>query len=97
MSIINSMLTLYTWGVICALLYFLFLIARFYEQKSGRRTFYPAFWASIGLFGVAAIRYLFLTPVVAGDFLADALRLAGGLTLGGFGLFLLKLMVGGRP
>lgn len=96
MSFVNNILTFYTWGGVCILLFFLFSIARFYERKSGRRSFYLSFFVPIILFALAAIRYIFLTPAIVGDFLGDMMRFLGGVILGGFGLFLLKLMTGGR-
>jgi hypothetical protein len=96
MSLVNNILTIYTWGIVCILLFFLFSIARFYEKKSGRRSFYLSFLGPILLFGLAAIRYVFLMPAVVGDVWGDVMRFVGGLMLGGFGYFLLRLMTGGR-
>jgi hypothetical protein len=97
MNIIYGILTVYIWGIICMLLYCTFLIARFYEQKSGRKTYYKAFLAAIGLFALAAIKYA-LTPasIISGDGFGDIIRFLGALITGGFGLYLLKLMVGKR-
>ena len=97
MRLITILLDIYIWGAVCALLFFLFAIARFYQKKSGRRSYYPAFMVSIGLFGLATIRYAFVAPAIAGDNWGDSLRLAASLIFGGFGLFLLKLMIGSRP
>lgn len=96
MTFINIVLMIYTWIAISILLFFLFGIARFYEIKSGRRSFYPAFLVPIVMFGIAAIRYVIIVPTIVGDLWGDATRFVGGLILGGFGLFLLKLMMGGR-
>ena len=96
MNLVNSILTVYTWGVVCILLYFLFAIARFYERKSGRRSFFLAFFAPMALFALAAIRYVFIAPAIVGDVWGDIMRLVGGITLGGFGFFLLRLMIGNR-
>jgi hypothetical protein len=74
----------------------LFSIARFYEEKSGRRSFYAVFLVPMVLFAVAAIRYLWFMPDIVGDFWGDLMRFAGGITLVGIGYFLLKLMIGGR-
>ena len=97
MNVVNSILTIYTWGIVSILLFFLFSIARFYEKKSGRRSYFWAFLVPIVLFALATFRYIYLAPAIAGDFWGDFLRFVGGVTLGGFGFFLLKLMVGGRP
>jgi len=77
-------------------LLFLFFIARFYEEKSGRRSYYSLFLVPFGLFAFAAIKYAFTEPNIVGDFWGDVTRFAGGIVLGGAGFFLLKLMIGGR-
>lgn len=96
MSLVNNILTIYSWGVVCILLFFLFAIARFYEKKSGRHTYYWSFAGPIILFALAAIRYVFLMPDIVGDVLGDLMRFMGGLLLILFGVFLLRLMTGGR-
>ena len=96
MYLITVILDIYTWLVIGILLYFLFAIARFFEKKSGQRSFYPAFWGCIILFGLATIRYVFATPLIVGDLWGDTFRFIGGLVLSGFGLLLLKRMIGGN-
>jgi hypothetical protein len=96
MNFLSGILNIYIWGVVCVLLFFLFAIGRFYEQKSGRRSYYPSFFVPIVLFAIAAVRYTFVTPVIVGDLWGDLLRFMGGLIVGGCGLFLLRLMVGSR-
>ncbi|GAB4416200.1 MAG: hypothetical protein Fur0044_11450 [Anaerolineae bacterium] len=96
MNLVSSILTIYIWAVVCILLFFLFAIGRFYQKKSGRRSYYPSFFVSIALFALAAVRYAFLAPTIVGDLGGDILRFLGGLVVGGFGLFLLRLMIGGR-
>ena len=96
MNLVSGILTIYIWGVVCVLLFFLFAIGRFYQQKSGRRSYYYSFIVPIVLFALAAIRYAFLTPAIIGDLWGDILRFLAGVMVGGFGLFLLRLMIGGR-
>ncbi len=96
MNLVSSILTIYIWGVVCILLFFLFVIGRFYQKKSGRRSYYPSFFVPIALFAVAGIRYAFLAPTIVGDIWGDVLRFLAGVVVGGFGLFLLRLMIGGR-
>jgi hypothetical protein len=96
MNLVGGILTIYIWGVVCILLFFLFVIGRFYQQKSGRRSYYPSFFIPIALFALAAIRYTFLAPAIVGDIWGDVMRFLGGVVIGGFGLFLLRLMIGGR-
>ncbi len=93
---ISSVLTVYNWGLVCILIFFLFTVARFYEQKSGRRTYYMLFLIPIILFAIAAVRYASLAPNIVGDLGGDLMRCIGGVVLGGVGLFLLRLMIGGR-
>jgi hypothetical protein len=95
-NFISGILTIYIWGTVCVALYFLFAIARFYEEKSGRRSYYSLFLVPIGLFAIAAIKYSLLAPLISGDFWGDLLRFIGGVTLMGSGYFLLRLMIGGR-
>lgn len=96
MRLITILLDIYIWGAVCILLFFLFRIARFYQKKSGRRVYYSAYLVSVAFFSLAAIRYMFLTPVIGGDTWGDGLRFVASLILAGFGLFLLNLMTGSR-
>lgn len=50
----------------------------------------------MALFAIAALRYTLIAPVIVGDVWGDISRFLGGLVVGGFGLFLLRLMIGGR-
>ncbi len=97
MIVLNSILTVYTWGIVCIILYFLFLIGRFYEQKSGRRSFYRVVFIPLILFALTGLRYAWLASVVSGDWWGDMMRFVAGVTLGSFGIFLLRLMTGDRP
>ena len=94
MSQLSVILNVYIWVAVCVLLFFLFAIGRFYERKSGRRSFYQAFPIAAVIFSIATIRYIFFAPLIVGDLWGDIFRFVGGLIAGGFGLFLLKLMTG---
>lgn len=96
MYLATGLLTIYIWAVVCILLFFLFAIARFYQRKSGRRSFYSSFFVPLVLFAAAAVKYAFLGPVIVGDLWGDLMRFLGGMFVTGFGLFLLRLMMGGR-
>lgn len=96
MNIVYGILTIYIWAIVSVLLYFIFLIARFYERKSGRKTYYNAFLVAIGLFILSGIKYTLSPTIISGDTWADIIRFLAGLITGGFGLYLLKLMVGSR-
>lgn len=97
MALLNSALTIYNWGVICFLLGFLFLIAHFYERKSGRKSYYQYFLVPILLFALSAILYARSGPLIVGQLIADLSRLLGGIVLLVLGFSLLRLMTGGRP
>jgi hypothetical protein len=93
--LLGNMLALYTWGVASVLLFFLFAIARFFERKSSRKSFYPLFLLPVLLFLGSAVRYFFTGDFV-GDLWGDVGRVVGGALVCGLGYFLLKLMTGGR-
>jgi hypothetical protein len=93
--LLGSILTLYTWGGISILLFFLFAIARFFERKSSRQSFYQLFLLPALFFIGSALRY-FLVGDFVGDPLADLSRAIGSALVCGLGYFLLKLMTGGR-
>jgi hypothetical protein len=94
-SLLASILTLYTWGGVSVLLFFLFAIARFFERKSSRRSYYPLFLLPVLLFLGSALRYLIIGDFV-GDLWGDLGRVLGGVLAFGLGYFLLNLMTGGR-
>ncbi len=96
MKIISSALTIYNWGVVAVLLIFQFLIARFYEKKSGQRSYYIVFLIPALLFLVAAARYAFWTGDLAGDIWGDSLLFVGGGILAALSAFLFRLMMGGK-
>ncbi|MBC8097984.1 MAG: hypothetical protein H7Y11_00950 [Armatimonadetes bacterium] len=77
---LNQLLALYSWFPLAALLVFLLLIARFYEQFSGKRMMYGLFIVPLILFGVAAVRYASIEGI-AGDEWADVALGVGGTVL----------------
>ncbi|MEJ2557209.1 MAG: hypothetical protein P8186_13455 [Anaerolineae bacterium] len=94
-TLLSNILTLYTWGGIAVLLFFLFAIARFFERKSSRRSFYPLFLLPVVFFVGGALRY-FVVGDFVGDPWGDVARVIGGALICGLGYFLLNLMTGGR-
>ena len=96
MTVVSGALTLYNWGVVAVLLIFQFLIARFYEKKSGQRSYYTFFLIPTLLFLVAAVRYAFWVGDVAGDVWADGLLFVGGGILAALSALLFRLMMGGK-
>lgn len=71
------------------------LIARFYEQFSGQRTYYVLFMIPLILFGGAAVRYASINQV-SGDMFGDLMSGTAGFALIGLSLFLFRLMMTGR-
>jgi hypothetical protein len=94
-SLLVDVLTLYTWGGVSVLLFFLFAIARFFERKSSRESFYSLFLLPILFFMGGAVRYILVGDFV-GDLWGDLGRVLGGLLVCGLGFYLLNLMTGGR-
>jgi hypothetical protein len=108
MNILDRILTLVSWVGVVALLLLLYRIAYFYEVTSRQPTHYRLFIIPIVLLFLGGVCYAFASdlgeaarsslglassPVrLAGD----SLQLAGGIALIGLGMFLLRLMTGGR-
>jgi hypothetical protein len=94
---INLVLMTYSWVIIAILLFFLFLIARFYERKAHRRSHYQLFFLPLVLFLLGTFRYDFLfAGNFVGDLLGDTFFFAGGVITIILGYHLLNLMTGGR-
>lgn len=103
MRFLAQFLTLYTWGVICVLLLFLFRIALFFERRRQEKptkkqtlSFYQLLLVPIILFAGSAILYALSPSLIVGQPLADGLRIIGALLLGITGTVLLNTMIGGR-
>jgi len=93
--LLSNILTFYTWVSISVILFFLFAIARFFERKSSRKSYYPLFLLPALLFIISAARYSLVGDFVW-DPLADLSRAIGGALVCGLGYFLLNLMTGGH-
>ena len=94
---INLVLMTYSWVIISILLFFLFLIARFYERKAHQKSHYQLFFLPLGLFLLGTLRYDFLfAGNFVGDLFGDLLFFAGGVATTILGYHLLNLMTGGR-
>ncbi|MFQ6014713.1 MAG: hypothetical protein ACE5NP_04645 [Anaerolineae bacterium] len=81
MEIIAAGLILYAWLLMNLNVFFIFLIARFYERKAQKRSYYQFFLLPIGLFVLAAARYSLLAGDFVGDLSGDLALLFGGVTL----------------
>lgn len=96
MNVLSSVLTLYNWAIVALLLVFQFLIARFYEKKSGQRSFYVFFLVPALLFLIAAVFNLVTDGDLAGNVVGDGLLFVGGAILAALSTFLFRLMMGGK-
>ena len=92
---IHQFLTIYAWFGLSALLCLLMLIARFYEQLSGKRTYYQFFAVPVLAFAVATIRQAQLDRVT-GDAWVDLGLLVAGVTVGTLCIHVYRLMTSGR-
>jgi hypothetical protein len=103
MTVAFSVLLLYSWALVGALIYLLYQIARFYQakyaqlyqEKPRQRTYAALFLAPLVLFPLAAGRY-FMAEEAVGDLVADLAFLAGGIILAAASYRLYRLMMGGR-
>jgi hypothetical protein len=95
-EILDSILTLYAWFIALLLMVILCLIARFYQLKSGQRSYFQLFMVPALLFLGAGIRYAIGANVWIGDQAADALLFLAGILTVWLGGYLLRIMLGGR-
>jgi hypothetical protein len=94
---INLVLMTYSWVIVAILLFFLFLIARFYERKAYQKSHYQFVLLPLTLFLLGTLRYDFLfVGNFVGNLLGDTLFFAGGVATTILGYHLLNLMTGGR-
>jgi len=90
---IGAILVLYGWIAVAILLFFLFLIGRFYEMQFRQRSYYQLFLLPLGLFLAGAIWYVLNTQDFVGVLGPDLLFLIGGLVLIGLGYTLYRIMM----
>jgi hypothetical protein len=96
MKVANSVLTAYSWSIAALLSLALFLIARFYEEKAGQRSYYQLFLIPSLLFLVGGARYAIIAGDLVGDMAGDVAFSLGGLSLGVLAYFLFNLMTRGQ-
>lgn len=103
METVFSVLNLYAWALVGALILILYRIARFYQAKYAelykdkprQRTYAALFILPMLLFLLAAARYVLLDTKV-GDPWSDLAFLVGGIILAATSYHLYRLMMGGR-
>jgi hypothetical protein len=96
MAIAIRLLALYVGCGIAVLQAFLFMIARFYQLKSGSRTRYELFLVSMTVMLAGDMLYCWKGPLMLGNIAADLLVLCGGCLLLGNGFLVLRAMTQGR-
>ncbi|MBN2470442.1 MAG: hypothetical protein JXN59_06945 [Anaerolineae bacterium] len=95
LSQVNTILMVYTWFPLAALLAILLMIARFFQVQTQVRAAYGWFLLPIVLFGVAIAYQASIGKALAAP-LADGLFLVGGLVLTWLCLGLYRRMTSGR-
>ncbi len=96
MSLTSRVLMAWSWVAATAVLFCLYMIARFFQQKAGQRSYYELFLIPLVLYLFASFRCLLPGSDYATDEMANVLLfLAGSGTLA-LGNYLLNLMTGGR-
>ena len=103
-EILSSALIVYSWTVAAVLVFFLFLIGRFYQLRFGQRSYYQLLLLPLLSFVVAAVWDVFFSNDYTGDpgldfvgsFWSDLLLFVGGLGLIVLCYSLFRLMMGGR-
>jgi len=92
---LHQFLTIFSWFGLVALIFFMALIARFYERLSGQRTYYQFFIAPMLAFTVATVRFTSLDEITGDDW-GDGALVIGGLILAALCIHIYRLMTSGR-
>ena len=95
MDLIGRFLTLIAWGGAGLLIFLLYRIAHFYQVTSGQITRYRLFVIPLALLVLGGLRYATVADW-NGDVIGNTLQLAGGAALIAMGMFLVRIMTGGR-
>lgn len=96
MDKIGLVLSLYSWVALAFIVILMFLIARFYQQKSGFRSHYQLFLVPAALFVLSGLLYVFSQGSGGVRLCADALLLIAGIILIFLSRSLFVKMTGGR-
>ena len=104
MHILGSLVVVFCWIIAAILIFFLFLVGRFYEIRFGQKSYYQLMLIPLVLFLLAAIWDAFLANSYTGDplldfvgaFFPDLLFLLGGIILTVLCYYLYRIMMGGR-
>jgi predicted MPP superfamily phosphohydrolase len=104
MHILGSLVVVFSWIIAAILIFFLFLVGRFYEIRFGQKSYYQLMLIPLVLFIAAAIWDAFFVNSYTGDplldfvgaFCPDLLFFLGGLVLIILCYYLFRIMMGGR-
>jgi len=104
MHIPSILLIIFDWIIAAILIFFLFLIGRFYEIRFGSRSRFQLMLIPLALFVVAAVWDAAFANSYTGDplldfvgaLVPDLLFFLGGAILIALGYYLFKTMMGGR-
>lgn len=96
MRLLIAALNLYVWGLTIAIIFFLLLIAKFFQEKAGIRSYYELFIIPIGMFILGALQYAWHAHQLVGEVSGDIFFFCGGVALVLLGSYLRWLMVGKR-
>lgn len=96
MEVIKYILAIYSWGVIEVLIFFLWRIARFYEEASGQRVGSHFLLLPAVLLAVGVVWYLMYNNDFTGQPVGDLLLFSGGILLLPFSIRLQQIMTGER-
>jgi hypothetical protein len=91
----SQLLTLVSWFLLGALIFFTILIARSYERFSGDKTYFRAFLLPLVCFGIGAVRYASIDHI-NGDWVANSAYGVGGVALFVLSLLLMRRMLRNR-
>jgi hypothetical protein len=104
MHILGSLVVVFCWIIAAILIFFLFLVGRFYEIRFGQKSYYQLMLIPLILFLIAAIWDAFFANSYTGDplldfvgaFFPDLLFFLGGIILTVLCYYLFRIMMGGR-
>jgi len=104
MHILGSLVVVFSWIIAAILIFFLFLVGRFYEIRFGQKSYYQLMLVPLVLFLIAAVWDAFLANSYTGDplldfvgaFFPDLLFFLGGIILTILCYYLFRIMMGGR-
>lgn len=104
MHILSSLLVVFSWIIAAVLVFFLFLIGRFYQVRFGQKSYFQLMLIPLILFVTAGVWDAVFANSYTGDplldfvgaFFPDLLFFMGGVILIALCYYLYRTMMGGR-